>query len=525
MCNRLGKVVDVFISNKKSQLGKRFGFVRFMDVTDTDRMIRELCNIWFGYHKLFAAVPRLSKKSKSHAPHATEGNSRVNENSVGNSVTYANVVKGVGGKFIPNKKDEVIQVSAGDFIVEKTNRACLIKGRDFLTLPNLQMLCYDEGFEDFDIWYVGGLWVMLEFKHKDACKKFLASDAMDHWIDEKRPWDRNFVPLERLIWVDVEGLPLRAWSKQAFKNILAKWGNILHLDDDLGENVYKKRICILSSFQEIISQVIKVSIDGQYFWVRIKQARGWTPSFTWEDKKASSENSNENCNALEDLVDNIHSDNEEGSLDPFGIYETLEKMKGDERHGREFNTGANYEEIKVNDSNKDCESSDHMHEEEVSSAADRHQQMKDDQFPQQYPTVTVPAAVGNQAKGNNLAVVRESDPAVAPTPSSASAMESHFYDHNQEGKASRTKAPIGFSGGFGRVSGVADSEDDLTHPPGFSKCNSFGAGSDNSINKGSFLTEIHKTLEMGKDMGYNLEGCYDRVKEIVEGTAEKMMLR
>lgn len=50
-----------------------------MDVTDPDHMIRDLCDIWFGYHKLFAAVPRFSKKSKSHAPHVTEGKSRVNE--------------------------------------------------------------------------------------------------------------------------------------------------------------------------------------------------------------------------------------------------------------------------------------------------------------------------------------------------------------------------------------------------------------------------------------------------------------
>lgn len=48
--------------------------------------------------------------------------------------------------------------------MENRDRACLIKGRDFLTLPNLRMLCYDEGFEDFDIRYVGGLWVMLSLK-------------------------------------------------------------------------------------------------------------------------------------------------------------------------------------------------------------------------------------------------------------------------------------------------------------------------------------------------------------------------
>ena len=49
------------------------------------------------------------------------------------------------------------------------------------------MLCFDKGFEDFDIRYVGGLLVMLKFKHKEACKKFLTSDAMNNWIVEKRP--------------------------------------------------------------------------------------------------------------------------------------------------------------------------------------------------------------------------------------------------------------------------------------------------------------------------------------------------
>lgn len=34
VCNRIGKVVDVFISNIKSRLGNRFGFIRFMGVID-----------------------------------------------------------------------------------------------------------------------------------------------------------------------------------------------------------------------------------------------------------------------------------------------------------------------------------------------------------------------------------------------------------------------------------------------------------------------------------------------------------
>lgn len=106
------------------------------------------------------------------------------------------------------------------------------------------------------------------------------SDAMDHWIIEKRPRDRNFVPPERLVWVDVEGLPLRVWSKEAFRKILAKWGSIVHIDDALGEDVYKNRICVLTNFQNIIFDVLKVKVDDHVFSVRIKEAPGWIPSFS-----------------------------------------------------------------------------------------------------------------------------------------------------------------------------------------------------------------------------------------------------
>ena len=43
---------------------------------------------------------------------------------------------------------------------------------------------------------------------------------------------------------------------------LSKWGTITQLDNDLGEDIYKNKICIMSSIQSIISLVIKVRVDG-----------------------------------------------------------------------------------------------------------------------------------------------------------------------------------------------------------------------------------------------------------------------
>lgn len=69
--------------------------------------------------------------------------------------------------------------------MEKRKRACLVKVRDFYSLPNICMLRYDEGSEDFDLRYVGGYWVMIEFKVKEACINFMTYDRSNHWFVEK----------------------------------------------------------------------------------------------------------------------------------------------------------------------------------------------------------------------------------------------------------------------------------------------------------------------------------------------------
>lgn len=59
MCDQLSKVVDVFFSKKLSRIDKRFGFVHFSGVRDDDVMVKQLCDIWFGYHKIYASLFRL----------------------------------------------------------------------------------------------------------------------------------------------------------------------------------------------------------------------------------------------------------------------------------------------------------------------------------------------------------------------------------------------------------------------------------------------------------------------------------
>ena len=88
--------------------------------------------------------------------------------------------------------------------------------------------------------------------------------------------------------------------------------------------------------------------------------------------------------------------------------------------------------------------------------------------------------------------------------------------------------PLGFSGGYGRVSGFNCSEDDLSHPPGFSNQRVSFSGNNQSISGGieknnSFLNELQKTIAVGESLGYNMDGCMDRVTKILIWHVERQI--
>ncbi|GJT87467.1 RNA-directed DNA polymerase, eukaryota, partial [Tanacetum coccineum] len=89
ICEGYGKVVDVYIPNRKSKAGKQFAFVHFIRVEDIDWLIRNLCTIWIGRFHLHANVVRYERPRK---PSNTAGHVYVNKHAPSGS--YASVAKG-----------------------------------------------------------------------------------------------------------------------------------------------------------------------------------------------------------------------------------------------------------------------------------------------------------------------------------------------------------------------------------------------------------------------------------------------
>ncbi|GJT71053.1 hypothetical protein Tco_1030339 [Tanacetum coccineum] len=79
-------------------------------------------------------------------------------------------------------------------------------------MPNLYVILEKEGFQNLSLTYLGGLWVLIEMVSISAKEKLL-----NHiWLllSFMKPTCNSFVSDERVVWISLEGLPLKVHAKE-----------------------------------------------------------------------------------------------------------------------------------------------------------------------------------------------------------------------------------------------------------------------------------------------------------------------
>ncbi|GJT66353.1 RNA-directed DNA polymerase, eukaryota [Tanacetum coccineum] len=240
VCSGYGTVVDVFIPNKRSKAGKRFAFVHFIKVLNFDRLIENLKTIW-----ICSLLPQHQGGPKGTNFAAILKPSLVLDDSCLVNRDLANCVMG-----------EVLQ---------------------FSSINNLQVLLFNEGFHNTRIVYLGGLWVMIELNSSKSKLKFMEHVGVASWF---KLGNAQLIGLkERIVWVDIEGVPLNAWSRSTFQKIGSKWGELVVLEDGYEDLFARKRICIMTSHTENILESLSFSLKGRFFGLVAKELFVWSPSF------------------------------------------------------------------------------------------------------------------------------------------------------------------------------------------------------------------------------------------------------
>ncbi|GJY52793.1 RNA-directed DNA polymerase, eukaryota, reverse transcriptase zinc-binding domain protein [Tanacetum coccineum] len=104
--------------------------------------------------------------------------------------------------------------------VEDSPIVILVKLKDVDSMSNMYMICKNESFLDLKIHHVEGLWIWIQFPSSLSCAKFQDNASMQCLHTSIKPASPSFKVDERLIWVEINGLPLCAWGSNAFKKVV-----------------------------------------------------------------------------------------------------------------------------------------------------------------------------------------------------------------------------------------------------------------------------------------------------------------
>ncbi|GJS74273.1 RNA-directed DNA polymerase, eukaryota [Tanacetum coccineum] len=298
-CKVYGHIVDSYIPLKRSKSGKRFGFVRFINVFSVERLIiRPPIHVYNSQsHSGKWNNPVRNKDKDVRKENISQSDEKMNRG-MNNDVqppsnSFVSAVKGSSTPLPAIVLDEECLVD------RDLDNSVMGEVLHFSSLNNLRVLLYNEGFADV-------VFMLLA--------RFLGDDYASHCLG------------------DSEGVPLTRGLVNSFHKMGLIWGEFL-----------------------------KLLIIGKVFMVRAKELFVWSPSFKdvpeviqcsdvnsfknaavndIEDIPDANVEEESNCEAVSDTCfgdseevpvkekENIQSVNDkEVSKDPFGIYEILNRSK------------------------------------------------------------------------------------------------------------------------------------------------------------------------------------------------------
>nr|GEZ02175.1 nucleotide-binding alpha-beta plait domain-containing protein [Tanacetum cinerariifolium] len=174
-CKVYGHVVDSFIPVKKTNGGKRFGFVHFINVFNVDHLVNNLCTIWVGRFKLHANVARFQRTPI----HINKSQEKSDVRSSNNGVKVTRVFE---GKELETESNPAIMLD-DDCIMKKDLSLSLIgRVKEFASLANIKSVFNNEGFVDISIRFMGELWIMLDFPSSNTRDAFKDSMGVTSWF-------------------------------------------------------------------------------------------------------------------------------------------------------------------------------------------------------------------------------------------------------------------------------------------------------------------------------------------------------
>ncbi|GJR37777.1 RNA-directed DNA polymerase, eukaryota [Tanacetum coccineum] len=308
-----GGIVDAYIPHKRSKGGKHFGFIRFVRVADDNDFVRSLSNIWIGSFHMYINVSRFQrsstggsrvKKNLLNVQNVSMGATAIkpNHNGPDHSVqpsrkpSFASVVHGSSktkGDSSSSTKVHSISLSDHDLIrIDDTSKVLLVKLKEVETMNSIYRICKNEGFTNLKIHHIGGLWIWIQFNSVASCMTFQSNTCIESITSSIKTITPSFKVDERMIWVEISGLPLCAWGSNAFKKVACAFGKFMFFEVEQSNAMCTGIVCISTKSQHFLSEKIHVDIRGESYEVQVQELGTWSINIVDDSINSSSDDKN-----------------------------------------------------------------------------------------------------------------------------------------------------------------------------------------------------------------------------------------
>ncbi|GJV11873.1 RNA-directed DNA polymerase, eukaryota, reverse transcriptase zinc-binding domain protein [Tanacetum coccineum] len=187
--------------------------------------------------------------------------------------------------------------------------------KEIESMENIYVICRNEGFLDLNIHHVGGYWIWIQFPTTSACSKFQENESLKRLYSFKRAPTSNFKVDERILWIEVSGLPLCAWGSNAYKKIASSFRKFLFFEKEESTALSLGRICISTKSHQLISEIIPVDINNKIFEASVQEIGSWSTKLKYDYTDLSFNHEYKDVDHDPDVKPDLEGENKDGERD------------------------------------------------------------------------------------------------------------------------------------------------------------------------------------------------------------------
>ncbi|GKF04264.1 nucleotide-binding alpha-beta plait domain-containing protein [Tanacetum coccineum] len=130
-------------------------------------------------------------------------------------------------------ENSMVELVPNQILCERLKTCLLGKVKSFEIFQNITSSLLADGLQDCVVYYIGGLSILLEWPTESAANDILdkSKNILQNWMEDVQKWDKELEQPERLAWIQLEGLPMHAWSVGSVESLTKSFGRIIEVDN------------------------------------------------------------------------------------------------------------------------------------------------------------------------------------------------------------------------------------------------------------------------------------------------------